>query len=341
MRRQAARRASELGIARFDGFKQVMILSLLLVLAGTLLLLVGGEALVRGAASLARSVGVSAMVVGLTVVALGTSAPEFAVSVLAAWRDNPAICAGNIVGSNILNILVVLGATAVICPLRAEASFVRREVPVMLGVSVLFWIAVSDGSLTFLEGLGLLSLLAIYTAVIVLAARREKAAVRAEYNKEQPAGRSSIPLNLFFVVIGVGLLVGGSEVFLRGAVGVAEWLGVSETIIGLTLVAIGTSLPELAASVVAAWRKHPDICLGNLVGSCIYNLLWIGGTAGMIRTLPFGADMIRLHVPVMVVSAVVLWPMVATGRRVSRGEGLLLLVFYAAYLTWTIQSQVL
>ena len=314
-------------------------------MAGAGLLLVGGELLVRGAASLARSLGISPMVVGLTVVAFGTSAPEFVVSILAAIRGNAAICAGNIVGSNILNILLVLGATALICPLRASASFVRREVPVMAAVSLLVWYFAGNGTLSPIEATVLLALLAAYTVYIVWIARRERASVQQEFDAEQTYVRRSLLIEAVLVVAGLGILAGGSEVFLRGAVDVAERLGMSETLIGLTLVALGTSLPELAASLIAAYRKHPDICLGNLVGSCIYNLLWIGGTAGLVgmtgevRGLPFDAEMRSLHLPVMVFSAVVLWPIIVTGHRVSRREGAFLLLVYVAYAVWIIWNR--
>ncbi len=316
-----------------------MIISILLVLGGTALLLGGGELLVRGAASLARSLGVSAMVVGLTVVAFGTSAPELVVSVQAVWKGNSSICGGNIVGSNILNILLVLGATAVLCPLRVTSAFVRREVPLMIGVSLLLWYLIRDGYLSGGEAGVLLGVLAIYTGATVLLARREKTALVQEYADEQPVGSRSVVINLLLIVGGVAVLGGGSTIFLRGAIAIAQALGMSEALIGLTLVAVGTSLPEMASSVMAAWRKHPDICLGNVVGSCIYNILWIGGTCGLIRSVPFDNlqdHMLSLHVPVMVLAAVVLWPIVATGHRISRREGAFLLILYAAYLGWTI-----
>ncbi len=323
-----------------------MLISVLLVLAGAALLLIGGELLVRGAASLARSLGISGMVVGLTVVAFGTSAPEFVVSVLAAVRGNTAICAGNIVGSNILNILVVLGATALICPIKASASFVRREVPVMAGVSLLVWYFAGNGNLSSTEAAILLALLAAYTVFVVWIARQERKSVRQKFDAEHPYSKRSLLIEAVMVVAGLSLLTGGSEVFLRGAVDVAQRLGISETLIGLTLVALGTSLPELAASLIAAYRKHPDICLGNVVGSCIYNLLWIGGTAGLVgvtdgvRGLPFDVGMRSLHLPIMVFSAVVMWPIIVAGLQVSRRSGVFLLFVYAAYATWIIWTRV-
>jgi cation:H+ antiporter len=283
------------------------------------------------------------MVVGLTVVALGTSAPELVVSALAAWKGNPSICGGNIVGSNILNVLLVLGATAVMYPLRTTAALVRREVPLMIGVSLLLWYLVRDTVLSGGEAWGLLGLLGGYLVATVLLARREKTRLAQEYADEQPAGSRSVVINLLMIAGGVVALGGGATMFLRGAIAIAKAVGMSEALIGLTLVAMGTSLPELASSLVAAWRKHHDICLGNIIGSCIYNILWIGGTCGVIRDLPFDNEqdrMLSFHIPVMVFAAIVLWPIVAFGHRISRWEGALLLVLYAAYLSWTIAQGV-
>lgn len=312
-----------------------MIVDVLWILLGGGLLIAGGELLVRGAASLARALGISPMVVGLTIVAYGTSAPEFLVSTLAAWKGNASICGGNIVGSNILNVLLVLGCTALVCPLRATSAFVRREVPLMIGVTLLFCILAYNAVVGRTEGAILLILLVAYTVVVIRAARREKAAVLAEFADAQPARGGSKRVDLLLILAGLGLLVFGSRVFLRGAVGIATALGVSEALIGLTLVAMGTSLPELVSSMVAAWRKHPDICLGNVIGSCTYNLLWIGGTCAVIRPVPFDDQtdrMLSLHLPVMALSAMVLWPIVATGHRISRREGILMLGLYAGYL---------
>ncbi len=312
------------------------------VLGGGCLLLAGGELLVRGAAALARSLGVSAMVVGLTVVAYGTSAPEFVVSVSAAWRGNAAIGTGNIIGSNILNVLLVLGAAAMLCPIRATAGFVRREAPILVVVSALAWAAAADGRICRIESIALLLLLVVYNVLAVRLARRERAAVLQAYDQTLPPAKPSVAWLLAMIVVGLGLLMGGSELFLRGAVNVAASLGVSQMLIGLTLVALGTSLPELTASVIAAWHKHADLCLGNIVGSNIFNLLWIGGASGLVGSsdgkpgLPFDDQSLHVHLPVMMAASVVLWLMAATGLRVSRREGAVLLLSYACYVGYTI-----
>ena len=312
-----------------------MILDLLGVLGGIVLLVAGGEVLVRGAAALARAMGVSAMLVGVTVVAFGTSAPEFVVCVTAAWRENTAIVAGNVVGSNILNVLLVLGATAVVYPLKAQAAFVRREIPVMVASSLLLWLLARDGKVDRLDGALLLCMLAGYLAFTVRLARRESRIVAEQYEDMPQVRRRPLWLDFVLIVVGLIFLSLGSGVFLDGAVCIARRFEVPEDIIGLTLVAGGTSFPELAACPVAAWRKHPDICLGNIIGSSIYNILGIAGAAAAVAPLTFGHGLLTLHLPVMVGSSVLLWIMVKTGLRVSRREGVALLTAYAVYFFWT------
>ncbi len=312
-----------------------MILDLLGVLGGIVLLVAGGEVLVRGAAALARAMGVSAMLVGVTVVAFGTSAPEFVVCVTAAWRSNTAIVAGNVVGSNILNVLLVLGATAVVYPLKAQAAFVRREIPVMVASALLLWLFARDGKVDRLDGALLLCMLAGYLVFTVRLARRESRIVAEQYEDMPQVRRRPLWLDFVLIVVGLIFLSLGSGVFLDGAVSIAHRFEVPEDIIGLTLVAGGTSFPELAACLVAAWRKHPDICLGNIIGSSIYNILGIAGTAAAVAPLTFGHGLLTEHLPVMVGSSVLLWIMVKTGLRVSRREGVALLTAYAVYFFWT------
>lgn len=317
-----------------------MVLNLLMVIGGAAILVGGGELLVRGAASLARSLGVSAMIVGLTVVAMGTSAPELVVSGLAAYRGNPAICVGNVVGSNILNVLLVLGATALIYPLQAAAGFVRREVPIMVAASILLLLLSWNREIARAEAAVLVALLAGYILLAIRIARRESRAVADQFHEElSPLLRPSLFLDLLLIGIGLAMLGGGSELFLRGAIGVARAFGLSDALIGLTLVALGTSVPELAACLVAAYRKHPDICLGNLIGSSIFNILAIAGISGLIRVLPIEDGMLGFHLPVMVGAAILVWIMVATRHRISRLEGVILLLCYAGYMTWTLSRQ--
>lgn len=318
-----------------------MAIDLAFLLIGGAILIGGGEILVRGAAALARSLGVSTMIIGLTVVAYGTSAPELAVSVTAAYSGKPAICGGNVVGSNILNVLLVLGATAAVFPLKATAAFIRREIPIMVAVSIAFLVMTLDGVLSRLDAGILIAILLIYTMMMIRIARGEKNHVVREYEEDPalPRTRSAL-LNIVLVVVGLAMLTGGSDLFLKGAVGIARALGVSDAIIGLTLVALGTSLPELAACLIAAYRNHADICLGNIIGSCIYNIVAIAGISGMLVPLPFESEMVRVHIPVMVGAAAILWPIVHRGGKISRVEGGFLLACYLVYMGWTVSQNV-
>lgn len=312
-------------------------LNLLWVVLGIGVLVVGGELLVRGAAALARALGISPMVVGLTVVALGTSAPELIVCVMASVRGQADICAGNVVGSNILNVLFVLGVTALICPLEAGAAFVRREVPIAVVASIVLWLLSRNGVVSRVDAAILVLLLVAYMLMTVWIARREVTTVGEEYADMQAASvKRGLALNAVLLAAGLLLLGFGADLFLKGAVAIAIQFHVSEAVIGLTLVAFGTSVPELAACLVAALRKHPDICLGNLVGSCIYNILAIIGISGLVSPLPIAGEMVSLHMPVMVAAAVLLLVFVATGLRVSRREGAALLICYAGYVGWSL-----
>lgn len=315
-----------------------MIVDLFRLLGGIALLVTGGEVLVRGAAALARAMGVSAMLVGVTIVAFGTSAPEFVVCIAAAWKQNTGIVAGNVVGSNILNVLLVLGATAVLYPLKAQAAFVRREIPVMVAAAFLLWVLARDGVVGRWDGALLLCMLAGYATFTVRLARQESRSVAEQFEDLPQVRRRGVWLDFMFILVGLVLLSFGSDVFLKGAVSVANRLEVPEDIIGLTLVAGGTSFPELAACLVAAWKKHPDICLGNIIGSSIYNVLGIAGTAAAVTPITFAPGMLSLHIPVMVGSSALLWVMVKTGLRVSRREGIGLLAAYAVYVFWTARA---
>ena len=318
-----------------------MILSIFLVISGLIILIVGGESLVRGAAALARSMGISPIVVGMTVVAAGTSAPELVVSVMAALRDNSAICAGNVVGSNIFNILLILGAAAVCCPLPTQTSFIRREMPVVVGISLLLLLLVLDGVIGHVDALILLAVLVGYTVLSIHLARREAAMLIPEFEAQQAEyGTPRRGFQVLLILIGLIGLGGGSELFLRGAVSIAKELGISDVVIGLTLVAFGTSLPELVASVIAAIRRQPDICLGNIVGSNVFNIAAILGVSGLLRELPFDEELLWIHLPVMLGATVLLWPMVTTGLILSRREGAVLLGGFAVYLSWLVYHQV-
>lgn len=306
-----------------------MLLSILLLVLGLALLTAGAESLVRGGASLARRLGLTPLVVGLTVVAFGTSAPELVVSVTGALRGSSDLAAGNVVGSNIFNVAVILGLAALITPLRIQRTVIRREAPLMLAATLLGAGLLLAGGVPRVGGVVLVLLLAVYTVVSVALARREAADGDADADL-LPLGRS-FATDLLFIAAGLGLLVGGSRLFVDGALVIARSFGVSEAILGLTIVAAGTSLPELATSIVAAFRRQADIAVGNILGSNIFNVLGVLGTTAIVRPLrPEGLT--PLDLAVMVGLAVVLVPLIVTGRRLERWEGAVLLAVYGGYL---------
>jgi cation:H+ antiporter len=321
-----------------------MTLTLVLALAGLVLLVAGGEALVRGASRLALALGLSPLVIGLTVVAYGTSAPEMAVSVGAALAGDGGadVAVGNVVGSNIFNVLFILGVTALFAPLLVSQQLVRIDVPLLIGVSLVMLVFALDGRVSRLEGFVLVAGAVAYTVFAVWQSRRESAEVREEYSKgiRRPArpGWRATSVDLLLIVGGLVLLVVGSRWLVDGAVAVAMALGVSELVVGLTIVAAGTSLPEVAASVVAALRGERDIAVGNVVGSSLFNILSVLGVTSLVA--PGGVRVadaaLRFDIPVMVVTAVACLPIFTSGRRIDRWEGGLFLAYYVAYATYLV-----
>jgi cation:H+ antiporter len=319
---------------------------ILLLLAGTVALVLGAELLVRGASRLAEAIGVSPLVVGLTVVAFGTSAPEMAVSVSSALKGQAGLAVGNVVGSNIFNVLLILGISALIVPLVVHQKLVRFEVPLMIGVSILMMIYARDGVIGMFEGGVLFGGLLLYTVICIIVGRRETAAVLAEYEAEfgepepgtgaspQQTRTSTKTLQQVVLVIGgLGLLVLGSHWLVSGATELAKMLGVSDLIIGLTIIAGGTSLPEVATSILAAVRGERDIAVGNVVGSNLFNLLGVLGLTAVVS--PAGVSVaqqaLSFDIPVMIAVAVACLPIFLTGHRIARWEGALFLGFYVAY----------
>jgi cation:H+ antiporter len=310
---------------------------------GIAALVVGAEALVRGAARLAARTGLSPVVIGLTVVAFGTSAPELAVSIGASWRGETDLAIGNVVGSNIANILLVLGISASIGGgLVVAQRIVRIDVPIMLGLSVLVFLLGLDNRLSRWEGVLFVLLLVVYITWTVTSSRREtKAEITSEYDEALSVEklRASSPIaDIGFVVVGLVLLVVGAQSLVEAATDIARALEVSELVIGLTVVAIGTSLPEVATSVLAAIRGQRDLAVGNAIGSNLFNILAVLGVTAAISPnsleIPDGA--LSLDLPVMIAVAIACLPMFANGYALLRWEGALFLAFYAAYLGWLI-----
>lgn len=318
------------------------LLTSVLFFLGLGLLIVGAELLVRGASRLAAAVGVSPLVIGLTIVAFGTSSPELAVSVQSALIGQANIAFGNVVGSNIFNILVILGLSALITPLIVAQQLVRLDVPVMIGVTILAVVFAQDLNIGRLEGLLLFAGLIAYTVFLFVQSRRENnVAVQKEYEQEfgeRPGGLVQIALNIALVVIGLAMLVVGSRWLVDGAVAIARALSVSELVIGLTIVSAGTSLPEVATSVVAAIKGERDIAVGNAVGSNIFNLLSVLGLTSIAA--PSGVAVapaaFNFDVWVMLAVAIACLPVFFTGNEVARWEGLMFVGYYVAYLTYLI-----
>jgi cation:H+ antiporter len=307
-------------------------MSSLLVVAGILLLYLGGEGLVRGAASLGRGLGMSPMLIGLTIVSVGTSSPELAASVVGVIQGAPAVSFGNVIGSNIANLSLVLGLTAIVWPLDVAARFIRSEMPFMLITSAVTLPLIWNGQVGRLEGMVLLVALVGYLGYLLR--RRETPQVEAEFQEAFGSGRIAFSWSPIAIVAGVALLVLGAHLLIQGAVGLARSYGISERVIGLTMVALGTSLPELASSLVAAMRHEGDIVLGNLIGSNIFNILFILGTTAVVRPLEVAPFDVWQDLAVMLVVSLVAWIFLRTGTRLARSEGILLLATYAAYITY-------
>ena len=308
---------------------------------GLVLLVGGAELLVRGASRLAVAAGVSPLVVGLTVVAFGTSSPELMVSIQTALAGQPELLVGNVVGSNIFNVLFILGVSALITPLVVAQQLIRWDVPLMIGLSALVLLFAQDARIGFGESVFLILGLVAYTLFTIYLSRRESKAVQAEYEEAFGVGdktKSTWPVDLLLVVGGLAALAIGSRWLVDGAVAFAESLGVSELVIGLTIVAAGTSLPEVATSVIASIRGERDIAIGNVVGSNIFNILGVLGVGGLLSRggVAVSEASIAIDIPVMLAVAAICLPLFFTGSQISRWEGLLLLGYYIAYTAYLI-----
>jgi cation:H+ antiporter len=309
-----------------------MLISWLLIIGGLVLLAAGAESLVRGSSALALRFGVTPLVIGLTVVAFGTGSPELFVSVQAAYRGESGIALGNIVGSNISNVALILGLAAVARPMRVRSELIKREVPVMIAVTVGLCLLLLDGQLSRLDGLLLVLSSIGYTTLAYIAARRDRSTLVAEEFKDAlTEPRRAAWLDSLFVVMGFVFLLAGATLLLRGAVAMAERFGVSQVVIGLTIIAIGTSLPELATSVTASVRREPDVAFGNAIGSNILNILLILGIVALIT--PVETKGLRVvDIGALVASALILFPLMWRGFVLNRWEGAFLLAAYVAYL---------
>jgi cation:H+ antiporter len=312
------------------------LLTLILFVAGIVLLISGAELLVRGASRLAVTLGVTPLVVGLTVVAFGTGSPELAVGIHASIAGQADITIGNVVGSNIFNVLVVLGLSALVAPLVVSHQLVRLDVPLMVVVSLLLlFMTLNDGVIDRADGAMLLAASIGYTVLLIRISRRDKRHTEFDDAYGEPAIRQGgrWPVHLLLVVLGLGLLTIGSRWLVEGAVAIAAALGVSELIIGLTVIAAGTSLPEVATSIVAGLRGERDIAVGNVVGSNLFNILVVIGSTALISPggLVVAPAAINFDMPVMIAAAVLCLPIFFVNYRIGRWEGALFLSYYIFY----------
>ncbi|HEX9886269.1 MAG TPA: calcium/sodium antiporter [Longimicrobiales bacterium] len=312
--------------------------SWLLVLLGFALLIAAADLVVRGASSLARAAGVAPLVVGLTVVAFGTSAPEVAVSIKAALAGQEGLALGNVVGSNVFNVLLVLGISALIVPLSVQPQLVRFDVPVLIAVSALPLLMALDGVLARWEGVVLIALAVVYTTVLIFTGRRPRDAMReaATDSREASSASAGLARNVARVVVGCVGLVLGADLLVKGATDIARTLGVSNVVIGITLVAAGTSLPELATSVVASLRGERDLAVGNVVGSNIFNTLVVLGAAATVASggMDIPRGVLTFDLPVMLAVAVTCLLFFFSDWTVSRAEGMVFLAYYALFILY-------
>jgi cation:H+ antiporter len=320
-----------------------MVVAILSLIAGGVFLLVGAESLVRGASRLAGLLGIPPLIIGLTIVAYGTSAPELAVSVQSTLGGQSNIALGNVIGSNIFNVLMILGISAIVAPLQVAQQLIRLDVPIMIGISGLTLLFSLDGHLQPSDGVILVIGSVAYTLFLLYQSRRETDAdVQAEYEMEygdKSTARLAWLHHLGWLVVGAVVLVLGSRLFVAGAVEIADAMGISQVVIGLTIVAAGTSLPELATSMVATFRGERDIAVGNVVGSNIFNLLTVIGVASLTAGgsgLAVPPAVLNFDLPIMLAVAVACIPIFVTGNVISRWEGFLFVGYYAAYAAFLI-----
>lgn len=318
---------------------------------GLVALAIGAEVMVRGGAQLASRLGISPMLVGLTVVSIGTSLPELAVGVTAALEGSGELAVGNIAGTNVVNILFILGLSALISPLAIERRTLRFDLPVMAGAAVLLWVLAVNGVLSRLDGLILACGAVVYTVVLIRMSRRESQATAAEYAQAFPVvpepGEATKRVSgktvqhVAMTVTGIAVVILGAEWLVGGAVGIAREFGVSDALIGLTVVAIGTSAPELVTTIVSTVRGERDIAVGNLLGSSVYNILLILGITCLVPAngLALTHNLVWIDIPLMVAASLACIPIFVTGRRVHRAEGAAMVAAYLGYLAFLLTTQ--
>lgn len=311
-------------------------ITILLLIAGLVLLTIGADVLVKGASSLAGSLGISPLVIGLTVVAFGTSAPEMSVSVSSAFKGSAEIAVGNVVGSNICNVLLILGLSAIAASLVVQKQLVRFDIPLMIYASLIVLLMSIDGQISRIDGVLLFAGIVAYTIFLIKEARREGVAVVEGADDIEPP--QPLWKNAILIIVGLVMLVLGSQWLVDGAVAIAKYFGLSELVIGLTIVAVGTSLPELATSVMASLKGERDIAVGNILGSNIFNIGAVLGLSGMVapQGLPVAHSSLLVDIPVMILVALACLPVFLANYTVTRTDGVAFLVCYVVYVVYVV-----
>lgn len=313
-------------------------IDILFLIIGLVVLVVGAEALVRGASRLALGLGVPALIVGLTIVAFGTSAPELTVSVYSAYNGIADVAIGNVVGSNIFNVLFILGISAMIVPLSVSSQLVKLDVPLMIASSLLMYLMAQNGVISRGNGMILFAMVVSYTTYLIFQAKKGRNIVVDIDIPEDANQKFSVLRCLAFIAVGVAGLILGSKMLIDGAVAIARYFEISELVIGLTIIAAGTSLPEVATSIMAAIRGERDIAVGNVVGSNIFNILSVVGLSAIVVPggIPVNQAALSFDIPIMVAVAVACLPIFFTGASITRWEGTLLFGYYLVYTTFIV-----
>lgn len=314
-----------------------MILYIATLIGGFILLVWGAERFVHGAAATANNLGISPLIIGLTVVGLGTSAPEMLVSAMASMQGNTGLAIGNAIGSNIANIGLILGITALTTPLLVHSRIIKRELPILLAISILGYVLLFDGELGFIDGIIFIITLILFLGWLIISSlyQRKTDIIEQEFDEEIPKDMSTGKA-LFWLTIGMLVLLFSSRFLVWAAVNIATTLGVSDLIIGLTIIALGTSLPELAASIASALKNEPDIAIGNIIGSNIFNILAVLSIPGLLSPGSFASVVVSRDYSIMLILTIALIILsygYKTGGRISRVEGGILLFAYFAYQT--------
>lgn len=314
-----------------------MVLQIVLLFAGLAGLYYGAEWLVGGASRFARSFQIKPVVIGLTIVAFGTSTPELVTSVTAGIKHLSDIAIGNVIGSNIANIGLILGLSALVRPLTIDMKLLYREMPIVVGISFLLYFMGWDGTLSRTEGGILCGGIAVYTFYVYRVALKETNAIEHEYEEFLEAKNTNSKSNIFLILIGLGALLAGAHFLVHAAIYIAKSIGISELVIGLTVIAVGTSLPELATSIIAAIRKESDISVGNVLGSNIFNILAVLGISSIIQPLSINANSLIVDMPVMLFFSIFLIPLITWKFVLTRGQGVILLMGYGIYVLWLLK----